>query len=287
MASEAVVSTLKSTLRREVTNFCGSGRGIWREPARNTLLQFHERGWSSVLFGGTLRSLLWSRLYRNRPGRPRDIDVVVRGVDVEDLRSNLSRVLRETRFGGLKVQRDNWQFDVWPLHSTWMFSVDQALEASFAQLPFTTAFNLEAIAVEVWPAKAGLPRIVFSGDDQFFEGMAGRFVELNRPENPFPELTVVRGLLLAQALDFHLGPRLAEFIADIGPRIRDTEIESLQLKHYGLVRQDSAVIRQLIQYIDHELQTRGQKRIHLPIIRQLNLFDDAPDCSTVRAFALE
>lgn len=287
MASPAAVAELKATLRREVTDFCASGRGLWRSAARETLLQLHERGWHSVLFGGTPRSLLWSRLYRGRPGRPRDIDVVVRDIDVDALRAHLHKVVRETRFGGLKVERGAWHFDVWPLHATWMFSVDHTLDASFEMLPYTTAFNLEAIAVEVWPEKKGLPRVVFSGDDQFFEGIADRLLELNREQNPFPELTVVRALLLAQALEFDVGTRLASFIAKIGPKISSSDLTLLQVKHYGGVRQEADVLQQLVEHVDGSLQRDPAARVRIPVIKQLNLFEEERKKSpTLRAFSI-
>lgn len=284
MDRQADVAELKSILRREVGHFCASGGGLWRSAARSTLLQFQENGWRSVLFGGTLRSLLWSRVYKGRPGRPRDIDVVVRDVDVDVLRSSLSRVVRETRFGGLKVKRDSWHFDVWPLHTTWMFKHDPTLEASFDMLPYTTAFNLEAIAVQVWPERKGLPRLVFAGDDQFFEGLADRLLELNRADNPFPELTVVRALLLAQALEFDVGRRLASYIAEVGARVSSSDLNLIQLKHYGTVRQEADVLRHLIVHVDRSLQCGKGERIQIPVIRQLSLFDEMHQSDTTFRF---
>ncbi|NOG93817.1 MAG: hypothetical protein HND42_11305 [Armatimonadetes bacterium] len=168
-----------------------------------------------------------------------------------------------------------------------MFSFDEGLEASFESLPFTTAFNLEAIAVEVWPERRGVPRVVFSGDDQFFEGIADRFLELNRRENPFPELTVVRGLLLAQALDFDVGAQLASFIAEVGPRITLGDLELLQEKHYGWIRQEADVLRKQIEHVDRSLQLAVEGRVKIPRIKQLNLFDEAREKGpTLRTYAL-
>jgi len=169
-----------------------------------------------------------------------------------------------------------------------MFSSDHALEVTFDMLPFTTAFNLEAVAVEVWPEKKGLPRLVFSGDDQFFKGIADRVVELNREENPFPELTVVRGLLLAQALQFDVGSRLASFIAEIGPKISSSDLMLLQAKHYGSVRQEADVLRQLIEHVDRSLQSEVKARYRIPVVKQLNLFEeDREKVPTLRAHSLE
>jgi hypothetical protein len=84
---------------------------------------------------------------------------------IEALRERFLRLASgESRFGGLRLRRMEWQCDVWPLELTWAFIHDKVRAPDFADLPRTTFFNLEAIAVEVWP-RPGQPRIVYSGDD--------------------------------------------------------------------------------------------------------------------------
>ena len=286
MASTKTVDELKAVLRKEVSIFCSSDSTAWRLPARRALWRLHETGWHAVLFGGTLRSLLWSRLYCNRPGRPRDIDIVVRDVQLDALRHSFEHVLRETRFGGLKAQEENWMFDVWPLDRTWMFLHDKVKQPSFDQLPHTTAFNIEAVAVEIWPEK-GHSRMIFSGDDQFFEGIAQRVIELNRSENPFPDLTVIRALLLAQNLRFDLGHRLAEYVSEFGPKITLHDLESIQVKHYGVIREEAKTLRQTINQVSRSLDRGGSDPIKVPSIRQLSLFDEEKQGPLrMRAFAL-
>ena len=56
----------------------------------------------AVLFGGTLRSLLVSRIFEGRFGQPRDVDVVVSGAALSELEERFSSIVaRRTRFGGL------------------------------------------------------------------------------------------------------------------------------------------------------------------------------------------
>lgn len=287
MDSTDTINDLKAVLRREVSTFCSSDSVAWRLPARQALWRMHESGWKAVLFGGTLRSLLWSRLYQNRPGRPRDIDVVVRDVQLDALRHSFEHILRETRFGGLKVQEKDWMFDVWPLDRTWMFLHDRAMQPSFDQLPHTTAFNIEAIAVEIWPEK-GHSRMIFSGDDQFFKGIANKVIELNRPENPFPELTVIRALLLAQNLGFDLGQRLAKYVSNFGPGISLADFQSIQIKHYGVVREDAETLRESVDRVRRSLDSGVNEAIKVPTVKQLTFFDeDKYRPFRMRAYALE
>ncbi len=74
-------------------------------------------------------------------GRPRDIDIVVSGANIDNLRDTFRPfIMRETRFGGLQLARQNWQFDLWPLEKTWAFTQDHCNDQDFEALPFTTFF---------------------------------------------------------------------------------------------------------------------------------------------------
>ena len=230
----------------------------------------------AVLFGGTLRSLLTSRIYHARPGRPRDVDVVVSGTRLEELEETLGpSVVRRTRFGGLHLNRDGWQFDVWPLERTWALQKDAVTDADFSILPSTTTLNLEAIAVDAWPAH-GHSRQLFSGDDQFFEGILTRTVELNRLDNPFPQLTVVRALVLTTDLGFRVGPRLAAEIALTGGRLTSVEFDGLQRSHYGHVRLNGHILSALTAFIANRFD--GSHSVDLPRVGQLSFWplNDVP-----------
>lgn len=246
MAAElAKVERLKSLLREEVDAFLRRQEAVFAavvEVAETIRL----RGWKAVLFGGTLRSLLISRLLHGRSGRPRDVDLVIQGPPLEVLRCLFAKIVtRETRFGGLQLRQAEWLFDVWPLERTWAIVEDNVTWPTFAYLPRTTFLNVEAVAVDVWPPP-GQPREIYSGDDQFFRAVLDRVVEVNRAENPFPQLCVVRSLVMANDLDFRIGPKLARYIADQGPAIPDGDLEPIQEKHYGNVRVPGPQLRRWI-----------------------------------------
>lgn len=258
-------------LLKDVAYLCRRHARGWNEAIVCTLQDIRRANVRAVLFGGTLRSLLLSRLEDQRLGRPRDIDIVVAGTCMDALRERFRPVIkRETRFGGLRLERMNWQFDVWPLHGTRAFVEDNTQEPSFSALPWTTFFNLEAIAVDAW-VDPGCSRTIYSGDDRFFEGVISRTLEINRQENPFPSLCVVRALVMASSTGFAIGPRLAQYLIVNGPALSDTELEETQLKHYGQVCCDAATLRE---WLEHVYAREGDSSISLPIHKRASLRPD-------------
>lgn len=270
----AEVAELKQTLLREVAALSRDDGIAWKEPILGVLSELRKSNVKAVLFGGTLRSLLTARLFEGRRGRPRDVDVVVSGAPLADLEERFGSVLsRRTRFGGLQLRRGHWQFDVWPVGDTWAFRHDRTTEGSFAELPSTTTFNLEAVAVEAWPT-GSRSRTLFAGEDQFFRGILSRTLELNRDDSPFPELTVVRGLVMASELRFKIGPRFARYVREAGRSLTKERLDHIQSSHYGHERLDSRTLRSLIVSV---LREPGERAMALPAVGQLDLWPDDAD----------
>jgi hypothetical protein len=264
MAEEMTVGLLKAMLREEVDSFCRRQETPW-EAVSEILETIRLHKWRAVLFGGTLRSLLISRLVHRKARRPRDVDIVIQGPPLEILRHLFEKLItRETRFGGLQLRRAVWLFDVWPLERTWAIVEDGVGQPSFSDLPRTTFLNVEAVAVDVWPTP-GLEREIYSGDDQFFRAIIDRVVEVNRLENPFPQLCVVRSLVMTHDLGYRIGPKLARYIADHGPTIADEELEQIQEKHYGNVRVPGPLLREWIRAVCVSLDEGDEHDLRLTV----------------------
>src|SRR5438067_2122883 len=93
-------ASLKQKLLAEVRLFCTPDKQVWKKPILETLHDLRTANVHAVFFGGTLRSLLVSRLYQQKPGRPRDVDLVVSGSSITALKELFAGcVSRETRFG--------------------------------------------------------------------------------------------------------------------------------------------------------------------------------------------
>jgi hypothetical protein len=263
MVNEPSVENLKDILRKEVDAFCRQHIGQ-RGAVSEVTEAIRQRRWKAVLFGGAPRSLLISRFLHRRSGRPRDLDIVIQGQSLEVLSRAFEMLIsRETRFGGLQLRSDEWHFDVWPLERTWAILEDGISQPDFSDLPRTTFLNVEAVAIELWPM-GGSDRKIYSGDDQFFRAVIDRVVEVNRVDNPFPDLCVVRSLIMAHDLDFRIGSKLAQYIASYGPAISEKDLENIQNKHYGHVRITGPQLRDWIQSVSEILSIGVEQDIRLP-----------------------
>ena len=268
------IELLKKLLRDEVAFFCSPDGASWRKSISDTISEIREQKWNAVFFGGTLRSLLLSRLNNNKPGRPRDIDIVMSGASLEDMRSSFEPYIsRQTRFGGLQLKRVNWQFDVWPLKETFAFKEQGVDSPTFSALPSTTFFNVEAVAVEIWP-KRGHARRIFSGDDQFFRGITTRTIEINREENPFPELCVVRALVMAANLRWKVGPRLLSYLGNHSAAMSPTVFEAIQEKHYGKIQWPGSFFEKAREEVYSAIQRKETEAVELTLPGQLTLWPE-------------
>lgn len=271
---ENVIDELKALLRRDLSVFCGQSDRRWKAGILEVLREIRTNQWTAVFFGGTLRSLLLSRLMHNRIGRPRDIDIVIRGVALQELEREFKPYIsRQTRFGGIQLRRVDWTFDVWPLEQTSTLSRGEGVRVEFSDLPSSTFLNLEAIAADVWPG-AGRPRRLYSGDDQFFDGIISRVVEVNLEENPFPELCVVRSLVIAGNLQWKVGPKLLHYIAKYGAPMSELDLDDVQRKHYGAIEWPGAVLRRVVEAVSREVERSPVEPTELPLPKQLRLWSE-------------
>lgn len=286
MDRQAKILWLRELLLRDVTSLCQREDRLWSRAIVDTLRDIRQANVRAVFFGGTLRSLLLSRLQRGRFGRPRDVDIVVAGVNLDSLRAQFGEMItRETRFGGLQLRRMEWQFDVWPLQNTWAFLENGGRDAHFSELPSTTFFNLEAVAVDVW-APPGRRRSIYAGDGQFFDGIVDEVLEINQVENPFPALCIVRSLVLASSIGFAIGPRLARYLVRHAPAVDDHDLLETQRKHYGATRCSVDTMRRWLDVISERYAHNNETPIRLPQPRQMTLWPEADEPSSIKFHVL-
>lgn len=255
MGRKLTITELKDILKQEVTLLCEPRGESWNIPIVEVIQALYKNNTQAVFFGGTLRSLLLSRLQHQKMGRPRDIDIVVADTNSDLLKKMFhSTIVRETRFGGLKLNHGGWQFDIWPLDSTWAFQNQKNINSTFSMLPSTTFFNLEAVAVDIWGTSTS-SRTIYSGDDRFFKGIQSKILEVNLEDNPFPSLCVVRSFMMAMSTGFTLGPRLIDYISHYAALISNEELKEVLQKHYGDV---CCEVSHLRRWIDHVISCGSQ-----------------------------
>jgi len=158
--------------------------------------------------------------------------------------SFVSNTIRHTRFGGLCLLFGDWRFDVWPLNLTWAFR-EKLLDGGIEDLPRSTFLDVEAVAVEL-TLKESRRRIYSHG---FFEAMERRVVDINLETNPFPDLCVIRALLVADRLNFALGPRIVRYISHYSRQFAPEELLETQRSHYGYAYRDVEELNRCLEVV--------------------------------------
>lgn len=200
-----------------------------------------------------------------RSACPRDVDIVVDGVSVDDLESVFrASVVRRTRFGGLQLRVDSWMFDIWPLAETWALRERLIPQSGASALPRSTFLNVEAVAVEI-QVSPGRPRALYARG--FFEGIASRTLDINLEANPHPTLCIVRSLITAAQLRFEIGPRLAAYIESRSRHMPLDELVAVQMAHYGCVRASGDTLGAWLRSVSEQQRHARSGNVVLPMTR--------------------
>jgi hypothetical protein len=172
----------------------------------------------------------------------------------------------------LHLNVEGWPFDVWPVHQTWALRQYPNQFQSIRDLPRTTFFNVEAVVVSLGPSGARGRTIYSCG---FFDALRTRILELNFKENPFPALCIIRSLHLSRKLQFAIGPRLAQYLAENADHVSLSEVMEAQHSHYGRLRFSRDEVHRWWEYVICEHTKAPHRPIRLPVTTesQLMLWD--------------
>jgi hypothetical protein len=234
---------------------------------KNALRKLELQGCSTYLVGGFLRDLMLD----GPSAKPRDIDIVFDGVSPDEVELLFwNHKERKNRFGGMRLNVGQCPLDVWSLQDTWAFRHKKVHQGGVSAFPRTTFLNVDAIAFR-W--KNDSEGEIFS--EGFFEGILNRTLEINLEENPFPETCVVRSLMMASALHFGIGPKLAGYILRYSKNISIKELQHIQKAHYGFVRLDGEDLRICFDTINAQLNRSKDATVFLPQHQQLKLDEES------------
>lgn len=241
-----------------------------RRGRRNPVADFFDRlgevGAAGFLFGGAPRDLLLAP-----PGkRPRDLDIVVTGLDpseAEDLFGHYC--VGRTRYGGYRLLVGDWPVDVWTVDSTWAIRTHALFFTNgFQDLPRTTFLNIEAVLVSISPGSHGTHDIVDGG---FYEAVRSRRLELNFEPTVSVELCVARALYVATKLNFKIGPRLSRYLSRARQTSSIDAVIAAQMSHYGRIRLERSELDRLWAHVvTASLEGNGEP-IELPLKREVQL----------------
>jgi hypothetical protein len=191
---------------------------------------------------------------------PRDVDLVIQPEQTVAFEAQFgSLIRRRTRFGGYVLNVDGWRVDVWPLEQTWAIREGLVGPPAPANLTRSTFLNVEAVAMSL---RVGRGRTIH--ESGFFESVRRRILDINLEANPFPDLCVVRSLIMAVTLDFSLSHRLVQYIYVHSRTLDMDALLKTQEKHYGFVKRDAAYLDSWLSLIRRHAVEGTETPLHLP-----------------------
>lgn len=182
-----------------------------------------SKSWNAFLVGGALRDIALSAGRKT----PRDVDIVFCDVHLNDLASEFRdfRFVRQTSFGGLRLEYRDVLVDMWPLEQT--FAVNRQNQMTIEDLPKYAFLNVEAIAIEISSHENIARRIVENG---FSKAIEDKIVEINFEQNPYPEISVLRAIRCSIVFNLLIGSSFVKYV-----RQRSWNFQKLmneQVRHY-------------------------------------------------------
>ena len=162
------------------------------------------------VFGGWVRDQIYNLESDVFVGGPRDIDLVVQGIETQDLLAYAPLNVRSTIFGGIQSLSSPIPFDLWPLHETFLIKHFNK-EPTFANLLKSTDFNINSALF--FPEQGQERSKVLDGG--MLEALGGHSLAFNCSSLPFP--TIQCGRLAAYAVKFSLklAPSVRLFMLEV------------------------------------------------------------------------
>lgn len=185
-----------------------------------------ENGAEYCVYGGWLRDNLSSQI-TELDSFPRDIDIVERGLEVEQLLSYLPSDVSRTIFGGVHSREGGLPFDVWPLHETFLIK-RLCLPPTFENLLHSTDFNINA---GVFFPKSRLREAELI-DGGMLDAIRDRVLAFNANLLPFPVIQCARLAAYAGKLSLTLTPAVQAFMSEIVADARNYQQVLLGLSEY-------------------------------------------------------
>lgn len=162
------------------------------------------------IFGGWVRDTVSAFLSMPVTAPPRDIDIVVCGIEVGDLLQRLPSDVRPTIFGGIQSNAEPIAFDIWPLHETFLIRYLH-FAPTFESLLQSTDFTINA---GLFFPRQGVeaPTLLDGG---MLDALSTHILAFNGAFLPFPMIQCARLAAYSGKLALNLSPAVRAFMLDI------------------------------------------------------------------------
>lgn len=177
-----------------------------------------------VIIGGSIRDIAINQK------KPRDIDIIVDtdAIYIDDVFEGMK--YSRNRFGGYKAVYNQQEFDVWSINNNWAFKRN-ILDALVENIPKGCFYNLDATYFNL---STGVGDADYFNDALFKKQLDIVLDEEHVYANPFPEINIIRALVLRKQYDVSFSKKVLSYIRTWIDKENDpiSELKKAELKHY-------------------------------------------------------
>lgn len=213
---------------------------VLHDSGMGAFISYFAKKTNVYVFSGVIRDFL---LGEPNIDTIHDYDFVISGFNHIPIPTALNKQLscKRNKFGGLKINKDNFIFDVWDLEETWGLVNQRVVRPDAKALTKSAFFNFSAIVFDY-----NNPSFIIS--KEFCDFYMSKKIDVVYKVNPYVESCIVNSFYYAHQYGLGIGDSLKKWILESYSKYAD--YETAQMNHFGHVIYENVQIKKFVENLN-------------------------------------
>lgn len=232
-----------SVIRRQIENKAPEFKRyidqVLQKTGMNVFISYYADRTDVYVFSGVIRDFLLGNIGIDKN---RDYDFVISGMRhfAEPLILREELLYNRNKFGGLKINKDDYVFDIWGLEDTWGLVRKNVKHPDAKALAKSAFFNFSAIVFDYNSSS-------FIVSKEFCNFIISKKMDVVYKVNPHVESCIVSSFYYADQYNLKIGDELKKWI--IKYYSKRVDYKPAQVKRFGHVIYDNDQIGNLVEML--------------------------------------
>jgi hypothetical protein len=209
---------------------------VLHDSGMDSFIRYFAEKTNVYVFSGVIRDFL---LGEHNADSVHDYDFVISGFNHISIPAEVyaQLVYKRNKFGGLKINKDSYLFDVWDLEETWGIVNQRVKKPNAEALAKSAFFNFSAIVFDYNKSN-------FIISKEFCDFYISKKMDVVYKSNPYVESCIVNSFYYAHQYGFGIGDSLKKWILECYSK--NADYETVQVNHFGHVIYENEQIESLV-----------------------------------------
>lgn len=213
---------------------------VLHDSGMDAFIRYFAKKTNVYVFSGVIRDFL---LGEPNVDRVHDYDFVISGFNHIPIPAEVDGQLayKRNKFGGLKISKDSYLFDVWDLEETWGIVNQRVKKPDAEALTKSAFFNFSAIVFDYNKSN-------FIISKEFCDFYMSKKIDVVYKINPYVESCIVNSFYYAHQYGFGIGDSLKKWILE--SYSKNADYETTQVNRFGHVIYENMQIEELVENLN-------------------------------------